>query len=141
MWQIMLIVAILFLIIEIFMPAMFFLNLAIAAFITSIIALFTTNMELLIVSFVLLSLGALFSLRPFLLRKKDDKSLQTGIKDKYIGKIVKVIKPTDKFSGAITIYDERWEARKTGEDNEVIPIGAEVRIVRNESLVMYVEKI
>ena len=58
---------------------------------------------------------------------------------KYIGKIVKVIEPVDKFKGAITIYDERWEARTDCE--ETIPAGTEVKIVGYDSLVLKVEKI
>ena len=64
---------------------------------------------------------------------------KTGLEGKYIGKIARVIEPVNKFKGAITIYDERWDARYDGD--EEIPVGAEIRIVRNESLVMYVEKI
>ena len=139
MWQIMLMVSILFIVLEIFLPAMFFLNLAAAAFLCAIIALFVFNWEIIIISFVLLSLAALFFLRPFLIRTKDDKSKQTGIQDKYIGKIVKVINPVNRYSGAITIYDERWEARTLEDDN--IPEGCEVRIIKNESLIMYVERV
>jgi len=139
MWQIMLVVSIVFLVLEIFMPALFFLNLAAAAFLSAVISLFVFNWEIIILSFVLLSLAALFFLRPFLVKSKNDKSTQTGIQDKYIGKIVKVIKSIDKYSGAITIYDERWEARSI--DDETIAEGSEVKIIRNESLVMYVEKV
>ena len=38
----------------------------------------------------------------------------------------------------ISIYGERWEARV--ENDEVIPAGSDVRIVRNESLIIFVEK-
>ena len=61
------------------------------------------------------------------------------MKAKYIGKIVKVIEPVTKYTGAITIYDERWEART--ENDETIPTGSEVKIVKYESLVLIVEKI
>ena len=44
-----------------------------------------------------------------------------------------------EFSGVISIYGERWEARS--ENKTVIPKGSEVRIVRNESIIMYVEKL
>lgn len=139
MWQIMLIISIICLILEIFIPAMFFLNLAVAALISAVIALFIFNWEIIILSFALLSLAAIFFLRPFLVKGKNDKSKQTGIQDKYIGKIVRVIQPINKSSGAITIYDERWEARSF--NDETFEIGTEVRIVKNESLIMYVEKV
>ena len=78
-------------------------------------------------------------LRPLLIKNKKDKESQTGMESKYIGKIVKVIEPITKFSGAITIYDERWEARV--DSDETIPVGSEVKIIKNESLVLTVEKI
>ena len=70
---------------------------------------------------------------------KTTKSQKTGMEDKYIGKVVKVISPITKSSGAITIYGERWDARTETEGE--IPTGAEVRIIKNESLVMFVEKV
>ena len=70
MWQIMLMISILFLVLEIFMPAMFFLNLAVAALISAVLALFIFNWEIIILAFALLSLAALFFLRPFLIKGK-----------------------------------------------------------------------
>ncbi len=138
MWQIMLIVSIVFLLLETFVPAMFFLNLAFAALVSAILAVFIFNWEIIVLAFVILSFLALYFLRPFLIGKRD-KSKETGIQEKYIGKVVKVIQKVDKYSGAITIYDERWEARALNDD--VYEVGQEVRIVKNESLIMYVEKV
>ena len=70
---------------------------------------------------------------------KTDKSQKTGMENKYIGQIAKVISPITKTSGAITIYGERWEARYEGEGE--IPEGANVKIIGNESLIIYVERI
>ena len=89
--------------------------------------------------FVVLSLLSILLLRPILLRTKETKEQQTGMEGKYIGKIVKVIEPVDRFHGAITVYDERWDARS--DCDEPIPAGAEVRIVKYDSLVLTVEKI
>ena len=76
-------------------------------------------------------------LRPILL-KKYSKETETGINDKYIGKTAKAIEDISAQGGAISIYDERWNALTEG---EIIPAGSEVKIVRNDSLVMYVEKL
>ena len=138
MWQIMLIVSIVFLLLETFVPAMFFLNLAFAALVSAILAVFIFNWEIIVLAFIILSFLALYFLRPFLIGKRD-KSKETGNQEKYIGKVVKVIQKVDKYSGAITIYDERWEARALNDD--VYEVGQEVRIVKNESLIMYVEKV
>lgn len=50
-----------------------------------------------------------------------------------------MIEPVTKTTGAITIYDERWNARV--DNDEEIPAGSEVRIIRNDSLIMYVERV
>lgn len=88
---------------------------------------------------MVLSILSILLLRPILIKQKESKEKETGMEGKYIGQIVKVIEPVTKFSGAITIYDERWEART--DSDETIPVGSEVRIVKNESLVLTVEKI
>lgn len=139
LWEIFAISGLAFLILEMVVPSMFFLNLAIAGFVTALIALFVVSWVVLTIIFVVLSVLSILLLRPILIRQKESKEKETGMEGKYIGQIVKVIEPVTKFSGAITIYDERWEARV--EFDETIPVGSEVRIVKNESLVLTVEKI
>lgn len=139
LWEIYVIAGLLFIILEMAVPSMFFLNLAFAGFVTAVIALFITDWVILTVIFVLLSILSILLLRPVLLRHRETKEQQTGMEGKYIGKIVKVIEPVSKYKGAITIYDERWEARYDCEDE--IPVGSEVRIVKYESLILTVERI
>lgn len=139
MWELMCIVGVLFLILEIFTPAMFFLNLAFAAFATAGLTIFVAETNVVIITFVVFSALFLFILRPILMNLKTTKEQKTGMESKYIGQVVKVISPVTKTSGAITIYGERWEAR-TDDDSE-IPEGANVKIIRNESLIMFVEEV
>lgn len=139
LWEIYAISGLAFLILEMVVPSMFFLNLAFAGFITAIIALFIKSWVVLTFIFVILSILAILLLRPILVKQKEAKEKETGMEGKYIGQIVKVIEPITKYSGAITIYDERWEARV--ESDETIPAGSEVKIIKNESLVLTVEKI
>lgn len=138
-WQLLLIAGILFLIIEMFTPMVFFLNFALACFITAIIAVFISDLNYLVPVFVVFSAVFLLFLRPFLIRKKvNGNGTKTGVEEKYIGKIAKVTDTVTLNSGVISIYNERWEARSnTGEE---IPVGADVKIVRNESLVLYVQR-
>ena len=138
MWEFMCIIGVLFLILEIFTPALFFLNLAFAAFATAGLTIFVAETNIVILTFVVFSALFLLILRPVLMNLKTTKEQKTGIEDKYIGQIVKVISPITKTSGAITIYGERWEART--EDDIEIPEGSNVKILRNRSLVMIVEK-
>ena len=126
LWQIYSIVGVVGIILEMVIPSMFFLNIAIAGFITAIISLFIHDSNILAIDFIVLAIVSVFLLRPMLLRLlKSSKDKETGINSEYIGKVVKVIEPISKYKGAITIYDERWDAR----------------IVKNDSLVMYVERI
>jgi membrane protein implicated in regulation of membrane protease activity len=117
---------------------MFFLNLAFAGFVTALIALFITDWVVLMLIFVVLSILSIFLLRPVLLRHKTSKEQSTGMEGKYIGKVVKVIEPVNKYNGAITVYDERWEART---DDEEIEVGSEVKIIGYDSLILKVERV
>ncbi len=140
LWQVFSIVAVICIILEMVVPSMFFLNFAIGGVITAVISLFVNDFNMLTIDFIILSLMSVFLLRPLLLRTiKPSKDKETGINAEYIGKVVKVIEPVTKNSGAITIYDERWNARV--ESDEEIPAGCEVRIIKNDSLVMYVERV
>ena len=139
-WQIFVIAGIVSVIFEMVLPSMFFLNFALAGFITAIISLFVTDLTVLTIDFAVLALLSIIILRPILLKTlKSSKEKETGIKSEYIGQIAKVVKPVNKFAGVITIYEERWEARVENDDE--IPVGEEVRIVKNDSLIMYVDRI
>ena len=137
-WQFLCVIGIAFVILEIFTPSMFFLNFALAAFITAGISLITLNKFALVLAFFLLSFLSFAFLRPILLRR-NSKDTETGMEGKYIGKTAKVTEEVTAERGVITIYGERWEARC--ENGEIIPAGKEVKILRNDSLIMYVTKI
>ena len=137
-WQILIITGLVFIIIEMFTPMMFFLNLALACFMTAIFAFFIIDWNILIPVFVTFSAIFLLFLRPFLIKTRTNGQ-KTGVEEKYIGKIAKVTDTVTLNKGVISIYNERWEARSnTGEE---IAIGSEVKIIRNESLILYVESI
>lgn len=140
-WQFCLCAGLAFLIAEIFFPATFFLSMSVGAFLTAVISVWFSSETVLIVSFAVLSVLSLLIFRPFLAKyKKETKEDETGIEGRYIGKRAKVIKDINDDSGAISIYDERWEARPENK-GEIFAAGEEAEIVRNDSLVMYVRKI
>ena len=119
---------------------MFFLNFAISGVLTAIISLWVTDITVLVIDFAVIALLSIILLRPFLLKTlKSSKEKETGVKSEYIDQIAKVVQPVNKFAGVITIYDERWEARVENDDE--IPEGTEVRIIKNDSLIMYVERV
>ena len=138
MWQFLVILGVAFLILEMFTPVMFFLNFAIAAFITAGISVFTQNLYPLMIGFVAISLLLLLFVRPLLMKSKTNGGQATGMKSKYINKTAKVIETVTKTSGAISIYDERWDARCL--DDTEIPQGEAVIIKDYDSLIMFVER-
>jgi len=139
MWQLLVIIGLIFLVLEMFTPVLFFLNFAIAAFFTSLGAVYIHNVSILMLIFVLLSLLLIWFLRPLLVKKNHNKELSTGMEAKYIDKIATVLDPVSQFKGTISIYDERWDARTF--DDEIIEKGVKVRITQYDSLIMFVEKI
>ena len=138
LWELLCVIGVGFVILEIFTPSMFFLNFALASFITALASVYIANKFALVLIFFVLSFLSFAFLRPVIM-KKNTKETKTGIEDKYIGRAAKVVEEVSEYKGVISIYDERWEARS--EDKSVIPAGAEVKIIRNESLIMYVTKL
>lgn len=138
LWEFIVICGIAFVILELFIPSMFFLNFALAAFITAAVSAFTAKTSILVSVFFIFSFLSFIFLRPLLL-KRNSKETETGVSDKYIGQKAKVVEDINSDTGAISIYDERWNART--EDGSAIPAGSEVKIARNDSLIMYVEKL
>lgn len=138
MWQIILGIGIVFLLMEIFVPSMFFLNFALAAFVCALVSYFCQNIILLILLFCVLSFVFIYTLRPLFLNK-NKKEEKTGMEEKYVGKTAKAAEQIDKNKGAISIYDERWQARTT--DDTTIEIDEIVKITGYDSLIMKVKKI
>lgn len=138
-WQIWCIAGILLLILEMFTPAVFFINLAFAAFITAIFA--QSGASVLAQSFVfsVFSLIFIIFLRPLMVNRIRTRNFLTGINGKYIDHEAKVVKEVTREDGRIALYGEEWNARAL--DDEVIPVGSIVKIKSNDSLIMYVEKI
>ena len=138
LWQILSICGIAFLILEMFTPSLFFLNFSLSAFICAILSCYTKNIYTLSIAFFVFSFVSFIFLRPIIM-KRFNKSKETGIKGKYIDKIAKAETEITPTSGVITIYGERWDARS--ENSTVIPQGSEVKIVRNDSIIMYVTEL
>lgn len=132
-----------FLFIEIMTPSMFFLPLGGAAFFAAIAAFkYPDNYWIQGGMFALFAVLFYITAHPFM-RKKETGDEQTGVDAKYIENEALVLKDigvknTDGI-GSIKIYGEVWQAKSI--DGEEIKEGEIVKIVKNESLIMYVEKI
>ena len=139
-WHIWCACGVILLIMELFTPVLFFLNLALAAFAVAVAAFYGASFLVQTIIFFVLSILLIATIRPLLLAKRSDDNLrQTGIQSKYIGSQAKVIKEVSKTSGRITIYGEEWEARAVYD--EVYSVDTLVRIISSENLIMFVEKL
>ena len=137
LWQLLAICGIAFLILEMFTPSMFFLNFSLSAFITAVLSIYTKNPYVLTIAFFVFSFVSFIFLRPIIMRRFN-QAKETGINIKYIGQTARAEEDITSSSGVISIYGERWDARS--ENGSTIEKGSEVKIVRNESIIMYVEK-
>ena len=138
LWQFFGIIALIALILEVVMPTFFFLNFALAGAITAIASLFVTKFIYLVGIFVGLSLLSILLLRPIFLKEPKAK---TNFDSEYKDKIVKVVENITSDSGVITIYGETWQARLEHPEDGQIDSGCDVRIVRNDSLILFVERV
>ncbi len=137
------IVGFLFIFVEILTPSMFFLPLGGAAFFAAVAAFkYPDNYWVQGGVFALFAVLFFITVRPFM-RKKEDGDEQTGVEAKYIANEALVTKDigaehTDGI-GEIKIYGEIWQAKSA--DGSEIKAGEMVKITKNESLIMFVEKI
>ena len=138
MWLILLIVSVIFLLLEMFTPTLFFINLAVAGAISSAFSYLGFSNLFVTFVFLIVSIATIWFVRPILLKQINEKKEMTGLDDKYIGKVAKVVKEVTKTDGRVALYGEEWQAVT---DGEVIPVGAEVKILSNDSIIFKVEKI
>lgn len=140
-WIILLTVSVCFLLLEMFTPTLFFINLAIAAAICALLSFLGYSYTVLVFAFLIISIITIGFVRPLLLKKMQGKAHQTGMEDKYIGKSAKVVQEISQTSGRVAIYGEEWQAHLPEEQTEPIPVGELVKIISNDSIVFIVEKI
>ena len=139
LWLIWVIAGVILFIVELFTPMLFFLNLAIAAFFAAIGAYFGLSGWWQVAIFGV-SAGVLLGfLRPLLVKNVQKEDTTTGLDEKYFGQIAKTIRPTGATDGRVTIYGEEWGARSI--DGNEIAEGVDVKIIRNEGTILFVEKI
>ena len=138
-WMLYIIISIIAIVFEIFIPTLFCINFAFAGIVTAIISIFWGTFYPLLWVFLGLSVFSMVFIKP-LMQKLIKKETKADFNEQYIGKIVKTTEPVSQTKGAVTIYDERWEAR-VKEGVEEIPADCDVKIVANDSLILFVEKV
>ena len=125
---------------EVFAPSFFFINFAFSGVITALFSLFVNDFYITMTVFIVLSVISIIYIKPVISSYFQRKPKSGDFNDQYIGKIVKTIEPVTDKSGAVSIYDERWEAR-TQETAEIIEAGCGVKITGHDSLIFYVKRI
>lgn len=141
MWIKLLILCVFFLILEMFTPALFFINLSFAALCAAIASYLGYSNTVITVVFAVVSIVAILIVRPLFLKNMQTKKTETGMEDKYIGKIAKVVEEVTSRSGRISIYGEEWNAVLKSSAENPIPAGKDVKIISNDSIVLTVEEI
>lgn len=141
-WHIWAIIGFIFLLIEMFTPTTFFLTLAGASFFAGIASyVYPDNTGVQVGAFVIFLPVFYYAIRPLMI-KNDNTPQETGMEAKYLGQTAIVSKVIGKTGtngiGEIKIYGEVWQAKSC--DGSEIPIDTMVKIVKNESLIMFVER-
>ena len=141
-WHIWALVGFIFLLIEMMTPTSFFLTLAGSSFFAGIASyVYPESTGIQVGAFVIFLPIFYFAIKPFM-DKKDKEPQETGLDAKYLGQSAIVSKTIGKKGtngvGEIKIYGEVWQA-KSCDGSEIEP-DTMVKIVRNESLIMSVER-
>ncbi|MBN2638660.1 MAG: NfeD family protein [Bacteroidales bacterium] len=139
-YQILIILGMLFLIIEIFLTGFFAGSVAIGFFASAIGAYLglSTNWQILI--FSVGTLVAFFTIRPVVNKYgyKTSKHVKTNM-ESLPGRKAKVVEAisTEEETGRVAIDGDVWKART--EDGSDIPVNTTVEVVRTESIVLIVK--
>lgn len=129
MWQFWLILSGIFFVAEMITVGFLIFWLGIGALIAMVVSLFTSNLIIQTSVFVITSTILIFATKPFVRKFLDVKSTNTNAYS-IIGKKALVIKEINPINstGQIKINGEVWSAES--ENNEVIPQGSEVEILK-----------
>lgn len=126
------------LILELLLPGMFFLWMAIAAAVTGAILWIVPGLDLeyQLIAFSLLSVSSILVFRKFLMRHpiETDRPLLNRRSEQYIGRTFTLEHPIVNGRGKIRVDDSTWKIE--GEDCET---GVKVRVVSADGVVLRVE--
>lgn len=138
MWQIWLIIAILFFILEMMGPGFLLFWVGVGALIAMVVSIFVDNIVVQIGVFTVASTVLLFCTRPFVKKfSKNDNTITNA--QSIIGKKAVVTKEINslKGTGQIKVNGEAWSAKSSKED--IIEEGAKVTILNINGVKAIVE--
>ena len=139
MWQIWLIIAILFFILEMMGPGFLLFWVGVGALIAMVVSFFTDSLAIQIGVWVVSSIALLFCTRPFANKFAKSDTTITNAKS-IIGKkgmVTKEINPI-KGTGQIKVNGEVWSAKSSKED--IIEEGSQITVLNINGVKAIVEK-
>lgn len=139
MWQIWLIIAILFFILEMMGPGFLLFWVGVGALLTMIVSIFVDNIAIQIGIFTISSIALLFCTRPFVKRFTKNDTTPTNAYS-LIGKkgiVLKEINPI-KGIGQIKVNGEIWSAKSSSDD--IIAEGELITVLKIDGVKAIVEK-
>lgn len=139
LWQLWCLIGIVFFIVEMFTPVMFFLNLGLACFASGLAGYLGGDFAVQVWVFTLFAVIFLLFLRPFLINKKSNCSGKEDSEfgEKYQNKTAIVTEKITAQGGRVAIYGETWQAKSV--NGQEIEKDVQVKIVKIESIVLFVE--
>lgn len=139
-WHIWAIIALIFLIIEISTTGFAFFCIALGCVASTIAAVFTTDIKIQIIVFIVTTLASIVFIRPVLKRFFFKKKEILTNADALIGRTATVSEEIDNEnnSGRIAVDGDDWKA--VSENGEIIKKGEHVKIVSRDSIILTVKK-
>ena len=141
-WQIWIIVALIFFIIEIFAPTFLSASIAIGCIAAGIFSYIDFGIKVQLIAFSIGTLTSFFGVRPFMLKyaHRNSKKVKTNV-EALVGKIGKVIIPIDNSQnqGRIIVEGDDWKA--VTENNEILNAGEKVEVLKINSTTLIVKPI
>ena len=140
MWQIWLIIAILFFILEMMGPGFLLFWVGVGALITMVVSIFVDSIAIQIGIFAISSIALLFCTRPFIKKFTKNDTTHTNSYST-IGKKGIVIQEINSIKGIgqVKVNGEVWSA-KSSTDDEIIAEGEQVTILKIDGVKAIVEK-
>lgn len=142
LWQVWLIVAVLFLVVEMFTASFVFLCFCLGCLGGSLLAYFDLPVWSHILGFSVVTLISFFTIRPFMLkyayRKSHNVKINVDALEGSIGRVVETIDEKEN-TGRIFVNGDDWRART--ETEEVVPVNEKVEVIRVDSTTLIVKHI
>lgn len=138
-WHLWILAAIVFFILEIFVPSFLSASIGIGCILAFFGALFHAPVSVQIILFIIGTLAGIIGVKPLMMnyayRKKVLNTNAGGLVDR-IGKVIEEINE-DKNTGCVAIDGDQWKSIPIS--NEIIPVGEKVRVICVNSIVLTVE--